>query len=322
MVQPVRELRHHLPVPAVPAPEQPQRQHEVHHQPRRQQPPPLLPRPGILHRRIHQLRRENPGQHPDRDPVRQPAVRREPFRTIMCHETVTIPDKVLTQGHWAVCLAGNCITGTFCSTISPRCRNWLPQRRESSGLPGLDMIETPWLHMTTYIVGFADEVAVSAVEKMISNASRLLSEVPPVGISLGRVGYATQAIALPAEPPGILNPVLDAVREATRTAGCQGHTDTAPWLPHISIAYSNASIPTAPIISALGRWLPRIEITIRSISLVSQTQVGRSWQWRPVAEIFLAETRDGIARVPADGYMAYPCRRVWRHKVRDATDPR
>jgi 2'-5' RNA ligase len=157
-----------------------------------------------------------------------------------------------------------------------------------AGLPGLDMIETPWLHMTTYIVGFADEVADSAVEKMISNANRLLSEVPPLEISLGRVGYATQAIALPAEPPGALNPVLDAVREATRMAGCQGHTDTDPWLPHISIAYSNASIPTAPVISALGRWLPRIEITIRSISLVSQTQVGRSWQWRPVAEIFLA----------------------------------
>src|SRR5271155_664874 len=154
-----------------------------------------------------------------------------------------------------------------------------------AGLPGLDMIETPWLHMTTYIVGFADEVADSAVEKMISNANRLLSEVPPAGISLGRVGYATQAIVLPAEPPGTLNPVLDAVREATRTAGCQGHTDTDPWVPHISIAYSNASIPTAPVISALGRWLPRIEITIRSISLVSQTQVGQSWQWRPVAEI-------------------------------------
>ena len=24
----------------------------------------LLPRPGILHRRVHQLRRQNPGQHP------------------------------------------------------------------------------------------------------------------------------------------------------------------------------------------------------------------------------------------------------------------
>ena len=34
MVQPVGQLGHHLAVPAVPAPEQPQGQHEIHHQPR------------------------------------------------------------------------------------------------------------------------------------------------------------------------------------------------------------------------------------------------------------------------------------------------
>jgi hypothetical protein len=100
-------------------------------------------------------------------------------------------------------------------------------------------------------------------------------------------GYASNAIVLPVEPLGVLTPVLDGVRAATRAAGCEGHTDTDPWLPHISVAYSNATIPAAPIIAALGRWLPKTKITIRSISLVSQTQVGRSWQWRPVAEIHL-----------------------------------
>jgi 2'-5' RNA ligase len=157
-----------------------------------------------------------------------------------------------------------------------------------SGQPGLDMIDTRWLHMTTYIVGFADEVDQLAVDDMIDRARHRLSGVAPVQVSLGRVGYATQAIALPAEPPAALDPVLDAVREAASAAGCPGHTDTNPWLPHISIAYSNTSIPTAPIIAALGRWLPRTEITIGSISLVSQTQVGQSWQWRPIAEVFLS----------------------------------
>lgn len=159
-----------------------------------------------------------------------------------------------------------------------------------SGQPGLDMIPIPWLHMTTYLVGFADEVTKSAVDEMTSDARRRLSKIAPVRVSLGRVGYATEAIALPAEPFGALSPVLDAVRAATRAAGLEGHTDTDPWLPHMSIAYSNASIPTAPIIAALGRWLPHTEIAIRSISLVSQTQVGRSWQWRPVAEVFLAKS--------------------------------
>src|SRR5215469_5398697 len=157
-----------------------------------------------------------------------------------------------------------------------------------AGQPGLDMIPMPWLHLTTYVVGYADEVPASAIDEMTAGARRRLSEVEPIQVSLARVWYAADAIVLPAEPLGALSPVLDAVRAATRDAGADGHTATDPWLPHISIAYGNASIPSAPIVAALGRWLPQVEITIRSISLVAQTQVGHSWQWRPLAEVLLA----------------------------------
>lgn len=157
-----------------------------------------------------------------------------------------------------------------------------------AGQEGLDMIDMPWLHMTTYVVGFADEVPDSAVDAMTAGARERLSQVAPVPVSLGRVFYASNAIVLPVEPPGALTPVLDAVRAAARAAGCEGRTDTDPWLPHVSVAYSNATIPAAPIIAALGRSLPQTEIVIRSISLVAQTQVGRSWQWRPVAEVLLS----------------------------------
>ena len=100
-VQPVGQLGHHLAVPAVPAPEQPQRQDEIHHQPGREQPAPLLARPGDLDDLVDQLRRERPGQYPDRDPVRQPAVRRQTLRTIMSHKTVTLSRQTLKQGPWA-----------------------------------------------------------------------------------------------------------------------------------------------------------------------------------------------------------------------------
>jgi hypothetical protein len=83
----------------------------------------------------------------------------------------------------------------------------------------------------------------------------------------------------------VLNPVLHAVRAASDSVGCEGHTDTNPWLPHISVAYSNGISPGAPIVAALGRRLPPVQVTIKSVSLLVQTQVGRSWQWRPVAEV-------------------------------------
>jgi 2'-5' RNA ligase len=160
-------------------------------------------------------------------------------------------------------------------------------QQKLAGQEGLDMIDMPWLHMTTYVVGFADEVPESAVDAMTADARERLSQIEPIPVSLGRVFYASNAIVLPVEAPAALTPVLDAVRAAARAAGCEGRTDTDPWLPHVSVAYSNATISAAPVIAALGRSLPLTEVVIRSVSLVAQTQVGRSWQWRPVAEVRL-----------------------------------
>jgi 2'-5' RNA ligase len=154
-------------------------------------------------------------------------------------------------------------------------------------LPGLDLVAPHLLHLTTLIVGFADEIPESTVEKMIAGARERLAAVAPIPVTLGRVGYHPQAVALIVEPADALNPVLAAVREATDIAGCEGSTDTDPWIPHVSVAYSYSDGPAAPIINALGRWLPKTEVTIKSISLVSQTQVGHSWQWQPVAEVHL-----------------------------------
>lgn len=156
------------------------------------------------------------------------------------------------------------------------------------GLPGLDMVPQGWLHLTTLIVGFADEIPYDSIEALTADARRRLASVAPIPVTLGRVLYHPQAVALALEPLGALDPVLDAVRGATLAAGCEGHTDTDPWIPHISVAYSHSNGPAAPIIAALGRRLPTTEITVRSISLVAQTQVGRSWQWRQTAEVQLS----------------------------------
>jgi 2'-5' RNA ligase len=157
-----------------------------------------------------------------------------------------------------------------------------------AGLPGLDMVPRRWLHLTTLIVGFADEIPGDRIDAMTADARQRLAAIAPIPVTLGRVLYHPQAVALALEPLGALDPVLDAVRAATRAGGREGAIDTDPWIPHISVAYSHASGPAAPVIEALGRWLPKTEITVRSISLVAQTQVGRSWQWRQTADFQLS----------------------------------
>src|ERR1700730_14613801 len=66
-------------------------------------------------------------------------------------------------------------------------------------------------------------------------------------------GRSSSGRAASQTPICALDPVLDAVRVATRSAGCEGYADTDPWLPHVSVAYSNRSGPVTPIIAALGR---------------------------------------------------------------------
>ncbi|HUJ06670.1 MAG TPA: 2'-5' RNA ligase family protein [Streptosporangiaceae bacterium] len=161
-------------------------------------------------------------------------------------------------------------------------------QRKLAGLSCLDPVPTRWLHLTTLVVGFADETDQSAVDAMVGQARALLAAVRPVRVSLGRVFYHPEAVVLPVEPLRALDPVLDAVTAACAAAGLDGQPDTRPWLPHVSVAYANTCAPAAPVIAALGRRLPPAQVTVRSVSLVAQTQVGRSWQWRPVAEVPLA----------------------------------
>jgi 2'-5' RNA ligase len=160
-------------------------------------------------------------------------------------------------------------------------------QRKLAGLPELDLVPLQWLHLTTLVVGFADEVRDSSVDVMTATALSTLADVAPIEVTLGRVFYHPEAVVLAVEPLGALTPVLAAVQTATTEAGLAGHTDTEPWLPHISLAYSNGPGPAGPIIAALGTRLPATQVTISSVSLVAQTQVGHSWQWRPVAEIAL-----------------------------------
>jgi 2'-5' RNA ligase len=57
------------------------------------------------------------------------------------------------------------------------------------GLPGLAMVAPDLLHLTTLIVGFADEIPESTIEKMVSGARERLATVAPIPVTLGRVGY-------------------------------------------------------------------------------------------------------------------------------------
>ncbi len=109
-------------------------------------------------------------------------------------------------------------------------------QRRLSRFAGLHFTPRQWLHMTTLVAGFADEFSAEETEDMLARVRDLLSPVGPITVSFGKVLYHPQAVMLGVRPGGVLDPVLDAVRAATRlaTAGraswstCRGRR-TSRW---------------------------------------------------------------------------------------------
>jgi 2'-5' RNA ligase len=174
--------------------------------------------------------------------------------------------------------------------------------RRLADLRGLDLTPHRWFHLTTSMVGLTDETTAVQMDAMVTDARRRLAGVQPVTGTLARVLYHPEAIALAARPADALTPLLEAVQAATRAAthrkGLNAHQ---PWTPHVTVAYSSAVQPAAPVIAALGPELPPCEITIHTISLVNQDGPEYLWNWHPIAEVHLGTTDRTGAMVMGPG---------------------
>ncbi len=53
-------------------------------------------------------------------------------------------------------------------------------------LPGLDLVPEPWLHMTTHIVGFADEITEIEAKEIAATAAVRLRNVSAAKVAFGR----------------------------------------------------------------------------------------------------------------------------------------
>ena len=160
-------------------------------------------------------------------------------------------------------------------------------RRKLAPFTGLHLTPYAWLHMTALIAGSASEISDEQIGQMATAAGRRFADVPPITVTVGKFLFHSEAIMLAAQPAEALLSVLEAVREATQevpdSPGRAG--SKLPWNPHITIAYSTARQPAAPIIAALGRSLPERKVEIRTVSLVNQRGPERSWDWHPEATI-------------------------------------
>ena len=117
--------------------------------------------------------------------------------------------------------------------------------------PFRDLLMTPgeWLHATALVAGTTDDTSDEDLDLMLAEARQRLCTVQPISVTISRVLYHPEAIMLGFTPEGALDPIHDAVRQATLTATGRTGSITGPagrWAPHM----------TSPIARANSPWLP------------------------------------------------------------------
>jgi 2'-5' RNA ligase len=154
------------------------------------------------------------------------------------------------------------------------------------GVAGIDAVPAEWLHMTTQIIGFEDEISSGEMQDMTAAAAKRLQLLGPVRVEVGKPLFHSEAVVLGIRPPQALDPVRAGIREAiAETVAAHQLDDEPEWTPHISVAYSNSEGPAAPVMAALRpRPAPR-SATIREVHLVSQVRDGHLYRWEQVTAV-------------------------------------
>jgi 2'-5' RNA ligase len=156
-------------------------------------------------------------------------------------------------------------------------------QRRLAGFRGLHMTPLRWLHITVLLAGSAAEMTQDDTNEMLARARALLAATPPVTVTLKRVMYHPEGIALAVSPQDALNPVFEAAQAAiSEITGSAAQSPGSAWTPHMTLCYSTSQQPAAPVIAALGRELPGCEVTLDKLSLVIQRGPELLWDWRPL----------------------------------------
>jgi 2'-5' RNA ligase len=113
--------------------------------------------------------------------------------------------------------------------------------------PGLHFTPRQWLHMTTLVVGLAEEFTENEMGDMVEHARQLLAGVPPITVNLGKILYHPEAIVIAIRPAQAIDPVSTAVQTATCLAtSSEEDPRSQEWPPHVTVAYSTSVQPAAP----------------------------------------------------------------------------
>jgi 2'-5' RNA ligase len=157
------------------------------------------------------------------------------------------------------------------------------------GLPPVDVVPLPWLHLTLDDVGFADEVAPAQVEEVVESSRSALAGWTPPPLTLGPLAPMEDAVVLLADPVAEIEDLRDRLRGAItavlgpdRMSGMKGHR------PHVTLAYLNDDCDYGTVMGPLEPVSSeKVVVAVPRVTLASVTRRDRHYQWTTRAEVTL-----------------------------------
>ncbi|WP_445520834.1 2'-5' RNA ligase family protein [Streptomyces sp. NEAU-174] len=150
--------------------------------------------------------------------------------------------------------------------------------------PALTPIPDRWLHLTMQGIGFVNEVAERDVKAVVEAARARLLAVPAFDLQLGPEVIDPEAVLLPAHPSEPVQDVRDAIRAAIGDVLGEVPESADGFRPHVSVAYSAADGPAAPVSKALAALDARpAHARITTAELIVIHRDNLMYEWEPYA---------------------------------------
>jgi 2'-5' RNA ligase len=160
--------------------------------------------------------------------------------------------------------------------------------------PQLDLIPSPWLHLTLVEVGFADEVSATTVDRVVRATREALGDFPSFDVDLGPVSPLPGAVVLRAHAES-LAPLHECLTDAVLAARGASAVGTLRLLvPHVSVAYVNRDCDPHEVLGPLDGLdlaAPSPSATVSGVRLAAVTRRRRHYQWTTRAVVPLAHPR-------------------------------
>jgi 2'-5' RNA ligase len=157
--------------------------------------------------------------------------------------------------------------------------------------PQLDLIPSPWLHLTLVEVGYADEVSATTVDRVVRATREALGDFPSFDVDLGPVSPLPGAVVLRAHAAS-LAPLHECLTDAVLAARGAPAVGTLRLLvPHVSVAYVNRDCDPHEVLGPLDGLdlAPLPTARVSRVRLAAVTRRRRHYQWTTRAVVPLAD---------------------------------